>query len=209
VEREIAQMDRLLADAAAHGEPEAVAFLFLICDLDGFKEINDRHGHSAGDVVLFQIRDLLSRACRSSDTLVRWGGDEFMIIGRAASREHIELLAERVRQAVAGHHFDLGSGQTVRMTCSIGFAAYPLVASQPRLYGWEDVVELADRALFLAKRRGPDMWVGVFGTDRTPETPFEDLLALVVDRPELLAAEGGIVLRSSAPLAHPALRTGT
>ncbi|MGH9464774.1 MAG: diguanylate cyclase, partial [Thermoanaerobaculia bacterium] len=209
VERDIALIDRLHSDAAARSEGEPAVFLFLICDLDGFKEINDRHGHSAGDVVLFQIRDLLSRACRSSDTLVRWGGDEFMIAGRSASREHIEVLAERIRKSVANHLFDIGVAQAVHLTCSIGFAAYPFVASQPRLYGWEDVVELADRALFLAKRRGPDMWVGVFGTERTPETPIEDLLALVNDRPELLAAEGSILLRSSPSLAEATLRTGT
>jgi diguanylate cyclase (GGDEF)-like protein len=209
VERDIAQIDRLHSDAGARGETEPAVFLFLICDLDGFKEINDRHGHSAGDVVLFQIRDLLSRACRSSDTLVRWGGDEFMIVGRSASREHIEVLAERIRSSVSNHLFDIGIAQAVHLTCSIGFAAYPFVGSQPRLYSWEDVVELADRALFLAKRRGPDMWVGVFGTERTPETPFEDFLALVSDRPELLAAEGSIVVRSSPSLAEASLRTGT
>lgn len=209
VERDIAQIDRLHSDAANKGSTDAAVFLFLICDLDGFKTINDRHGHSAGDVVLFQIRDLLSRACRSSDTLVRWGGDEFMIVGRAASRDHIEVLAERIRRSIGNHLFDIGAGQTVRLTCSIGFAVYPFVGSQPQLYGWEDVVELADRALFLAKRRGPDMWVGIFGTERTPETPFEGLIALIGDRPELLAAEGSVVLLSSASVAEASLRTGT
>ncbi len=209
VERDIAHIDRLHADAVARGESEPASFLFLICDLDGFKEINDRLGHSAGDLVLFQIRDLLSRACRGSDTLVRWGGDEFMIVGRSASREHIEVLAERVRRSVANHLFDVGASTAVHLTCSVGFSSYPFVGAQPRLYGWEDVVELADKALLLAKRRGPDMWVGVFGTERTAETPFEDLLALVNDRPELLAAEGSIVLRSSPYLAEASLRTGT
>ncbi len=209
VERDIAQIDRLHTDANVRGEEERAVFFFLLCDLDGFKDINDRHGHSAGDLVLFQIRDLLSRACRSSDTLVRWGGDEFMIVGRSAAREHVEILAERIRGAVANHHFDIGGAHAVRLTCSIGYAPYPFVPTEPRLYGWEDVVELADRALFLAKRRGPDMWCGLFGTERTPETPLEDLLALVSERPELLADEGSIQMRSSAPATVQRFRTGT
>jgi diguanylate cyclase (GGDEF)-like protein len=209
VERDIAQIDRLYAQAADDEVGEQDSFLFLLCDLDGFKEINDRHGHSAGDLVLFQIRDLLNRACRSSDTLVRWGGDEFMIIGRSTSRETIQVLAERIRRSVANHLFDVGVPQPVRLTCSIGFASYPFVTSEPRAYSWEEVVELADRALFLAKRRGPDMWTGVFGTPRTVETPLEDLLALITERPELLIEEGSLSLQTSRMDSEVSLRTGT
>jgi diguanylate cyclase (GGDEF)-like protein len=209
VERDIAQIDRLYAQANGTVPDEHASFLFLLCDLDGFKEINDRHGHSAGDLVLFQIRDLLNRACRSSDTLVRWGGDEFMIIGRSTSRETIQVLAERIRRSVANHLFDIGGPEPVRLTCSIGFASYPFVTNDPRTYSWEEVVELADRALFLAKRRGPDMWIGVFGTPRTVETPLEDLLALITERPELLIEEGSLSLQTSRMENEPSLRTGT
>ena len=55
-------------------------------DLDGFKPINDTYGHHAGDLALKQVRDILQICCRKSDTIVRWGGDEFFIIGRHASR---------------------------------------------------------------------------------------------------------------------------
>lgn len=209
VERDIAQIDRLYAQGTPTASGEQTSFLFLLCDLDGFKEINDRHGHSAGDLVLFQIRDLLNRACRSSDTLVRWGGDEFMIIGRSSSRDDIQVLAERIRRSVANHLFDIGGHEPVRLTCSIGFACYPFVTTDPRAYSWEEVVELADRALFLAKRRGPDMWIGVFGTARTVETPLEDLLALITERPELLIEEGSLTLRASRIDSEPRLLTGT
>ena len=148
---------------------------------------------------IFQVRDLLNQACRSSDTLIRWGGDEFLIVAREATRAHVEALAERIRLSVADHLFDIGTSQPVQLTCSLGFACYPFVISKPQLYSWEEVIDIADRALYVAKRHGPNMWAGIFGTDQTHETPVEDLLVMILERPELLGAEGSIRLVTSRP----------
>jgi len=198
IDQDIALVDRSFASEADESRQDS-AFVFILFDLDGFKEINDQYGHSAGDLVLFQIRDLLNQACRSSDTLIRWGGDEFLIVAREATRAHVEALAERIRQSVADHLFDIGTSQPVQLTCSLGFACYPFVAANPRLYAWEEVVDIADRALYVAKRHGPNMWAGIFGTEHTEETPVEDLLVMINERPELLGAEGSIRLVTSRP----------
>ncbi|MCZ6508738.1 MAG: diguanylate cyclase, partial [Acidobacteria bacterium] len=198
IEQDIALVDRSLANDPDDTRQDS-AFVFILFDLDGFKEINDSYGHSAGDLVLFQIRDLLNQACRSSDTLIRWGGDEFLIVAREATRAHVEALAERIRQSVADHLFDIGTSAPVQLTCSLGFACYPFVPSSFRLYSWEEVIDIADRALYVAKRHGPNMWAGIFGTKQTQETPPEDLLDMIRERPELLDAEGSIRLVTSRP----------
>jgi len=198
INQDIALVERSLAVDGDEARQDS-AFVFILFDLDGFKEINDTYGHSAGDLVLFQVRDLLNQACRSSDTLIRWGGDEFLIVAREATRAHVEALAERIRQSVADHLFDIGTSHPVQLTCSLGFACYPFVASNHRLYTWEEVVDIADRALYVAKRHGPNMWAGIFGTDQTEETPPEDLLVMIMERPELLGAEGSIRLVTSRP----------
>ena len=207
IDQDIALVDRSLASDDDDSRQDS-AFVFILFDLDGFKEINDSYGHSAGDLVLFQVRDLLNQACRTSDTLIRWGGDEFLIVAREATRAHVEALAERIRQSVAEHLFDIGAAQPVQLTCSLGFACYPFVAASPRLYSWEEVIDIADRALYVAKRHGPNMWAGIFGTDQTEETPVEDLLVMIMERPELLGAEGSIRLVTSHPTpAQVELRT--
>jgi diguanylate cyclase (GGDEF)-like protein len=198
IDQDIALADRAMANQPEDARPDS-AFVFILFDLDGFKEINDSYGHSAGDLVLFQIRDLLNQACRSSDTLIRWGGDEFLIFAREATRAHVEALAERIRQSISDHLFDIGTPEPVQLTCSLGFACYPFVPSSPRLYSWEEVIDIADRALYLAKRHGPNMWAGIFGTEKTVETPPEDLLVMIMERPELLSAEGSVRLVTSRP----------
>lgn len=198
IDQDIALVDRAFATMSDESRQDS-AFVFILFDLDGFKEINDSFGHSAGDLVLFQVRDLLNQACRSSDTLIRWGGDEFLIVAREATRAHVEALAERIRQSVADHLFDIGTSVPVQLTCSLGFACYPFVATNPRLYSWEEVIDIADRALYIAKRHGPNMWAGIFGTEHTEETPAEDLLVMIMERPELLGAEGSIRLVTSRP----------
>ena len=107
------------------------------------------------------MKEILVRVCRQSDTLIRWGGDEFLLLGRQAGRDAAAHLAERIRQAVADHRFDFGDGDTVRLSCSIGFAFFPFMSSTPNLFGWEQVLDMADRELYRAKQAGRNRWVGV------------------------------------------------
>jgi diguanylate cyclase (GGDEF)-like protein len=200
IQTDIAQVDRFYTRLLAGKIDDASVkpdLLFLLFDLDGFKQINDIHGHAAGDLVLVQVRNILSNACRESDTLIRWGGDEFLVVGRSTEQEVAEGLAERIRQAVVDHRFEVGSRRTVSLTCSIGFAAFPFIPTQPKLVHWEQVVGIADRALYVAKQSGRNQWVGIFSTEKTDAVEAEGLHEIINERPEQLAYDGMIELRTS------------
>jgi diguanylate cyclase (GGDEF)-like protein len=115
----------------------APAVSFMMIDLDGFKRINDNFGHDAGDAALIQVRDILQTSCRKSDTIIRWGGDEFLVVSRNTNNRSAENLAERIRGGLAGHTFQLGHNQTGRLTGSIGFAVYPFSPLNPDLVHWQ------------------------------------------------------------------------
>ncbi len=200
ISEDIALVDRYYRDQAEGGSPpdgKRPDFLFLIFDLDGFKEINDTFGHAAGDRVLVQVKVLLERACRSSDTVIRWGGDEFLIVGRYADRRAAEILSDRIRSSVDEHPFELGNDVEARLSCSIGFAYYPFAKATPKLVNWEQVVAIADRALYIAKNSGRNAWVGVQETSKTSELDPETLVQQVNDRIDRLVADGYLDLHSS------------
>lgn len=150
--------------------------VFLLLDVDHFKAVNDTYGHNAGDRVLEQLSRLLEEVLRDSDYLVRWGGEEFLIVARFVSRAEAPEMAERVRQAVADYLFDIGNGMHLQKTASLGFAIYPFYQQNPDALGWEQVVNVADRALYAAKKAGRDCWVGIDSRirDCEPLNPLQD-----------------------------------
>jgi diguanylate cyclase (GGDEF)-like protein len=172
-------------------------FLFVMIDLDGLKELNDLLGHSAGDLAIVQMREILQNSSRDSDTIIRWGGDEFMVVGRGVDRDHGETLAERIRSSVESHPFELGLDEPVHLTCSVGFAFYPFLSSQPTLLSGEQVIRIADRALYLAKTSGRNAWVGIFSTDKTPDDA--NLPRTINNDLEGLTSQGFVELQTSIP----------
>lgn len=152
--------------------------LLGIIDLDDFKTINDTWGHAAGDLVLQQAGQLVAQLCRESDSAVRWGGEEFLVVGRNADRFNARAFAERTCELFRAHLFEVGGGQRVFVTCSVGLAPFPLGDSS-----WEQVVELADRGLYAAKRAGKDGWALVEAPGPLPvDAPRgRDLWQLVQD----------------------------
>jgi diguanylate cyclase (GGDEF)-like protein len=146
--------------------------LFFLLDLDRFKEINDRFGHAAGDRVLVDIHKLLQTVMRDTDTLVRWGGEEFLLVARNSSRHEAAAIAERIRSAVANHAFIVGKRTTsLRLTCSIGFAPFPFLPDDRSRFGWQEVLDIADSCLYAAKHAGRNRCAGVIaGECRNPET---------------------------------------
>src|SRR5262249_54235383 len=158
---EVALLRRRYHRGEAALTPEQLDLAFMMIDLDQFKTINDSAGHAAGDAVLRQVRDLLKAVSRSSDIVVRWGGDEFLLVARDPSGSTLNELAERIRTSIAQHVFELGEGRVVRTTCSIGFASYPFFREQLDALSWEQVISVADRALYVAKASGRNAWVGI------------------------------------------------
>lgn len=157
-------------DAKFSGRPQKKPtpdLSFFILDVDHFKSVNDIHGHTAGDQLLIQLSELLTHACRESDCVVRWGGEEFLIVSRFSDREDAPLLAERIRQSIANHAFTLPDGSALKKTCSIGFACFPFLREAPAALTWEQVIDVADLALYAAKKSGRNRSVGVTASATT------------------------------------------
>ena len=151
-------------DGAGQGglaRPVDADLIFFVLDIDHFKEVNDRHGHAAGDAVLRQMRGRLQSVFRVSDYLVRWGGEEFLVVARETSRQRAPALAERLRAAVAEQDFVLDDGSHIGRTCSVGFACLPLDPQHAHAVDWHAVLRLADAALYRAKDSGRNAWAGV------------------------------------------------
>jgi diguanylate cyclase (GGDEF)-like protein len=135
--------------------------IFFMLDFDHFKQINDIHGHTTGDAVLSQIKSILNKVFRKTDYLVRWGGEEFLVISRFINRKHAPELAERLRQSVETYDFDIGKGETLNKTCSIGFSCFPFLVNKPEYLSWEQVLDIADHCMFAAKKSSRNAWVGL------------------------------------------------
>lgn len=155
--------DYFEAGQAGRGKnPLNLDMLFFMVDLDHFKRVNDTHGHAAGDLVLRQVRDRLLQAVRETDTVVRWGGEEFLVVARTYDRSQAATLAQRILDLMRSQPFDIGDGKTLAQTCSVGFAPYPLIQGKsPEAVTWQRVVEVADCCLYAAKESGRNAWVGV------------------------------------------------
>lgn len=119
-----------------------------MCDLDLFKHVNDGYGHAAGDEVLRRVARTLAAAIRTGDGIVRWGGEEFLLVLPGVGAEQAERIVDRARAAVADETIDLGGGRVVRITVSVGVAERR--AGEPR----DAVIARADDALYVAKQSG-------------------------------------------------------
>ncbi|GJG87850.1 hypothetical protein tb265_30310 [Gemmatimonadetes bacterium T265] len=125
----------------------------LLVDLDHFKRVNDTYGHLAGDGVLRTVAELLGEEARSSDLVGRYGGEEFIVVLPETDDAGAAVLAERMRERVAGHVFRAWEdGRTLRVTASIGVATFPAA----RIESVEDLFARADGALYRAKAEGRD-----------------------------------------------------
>ncbi|WP_170305876.1 ligand-binding sensor domain-containing diguanylate cyclase [Pseudoduganella ginsengisoli] len=152
----------LVARRHANGSPPPDSDLLLfMLDLDHFKSVNDRYGHAAGDAVLVQAAGVLRQCMRGSDHIVRWGGEEFLLLARLVDRSQGPAMAEKIRAAIANHPFVLPDGTVLHKTVSIGYAACPAVPGQMGGMNLDSLQQLADTALYAAKRSWRDAWVGV------------------------------------------------
>ncbi|MGC2785505.1 MAG: diguanylate cyclase [Roseiarcus sp.] len=186
----------LLADrirtAMESGEPFALGLV----DLDGFKPINDAHGHPAGDQILRQVADRLAKAMEGRGSAARIGGDEFAVLcnGIGAHNEAIALGQEI--QAIFAKRFDV-SPLGLRLTCACGFALFPSSAAES-----DELVRLADAALYRAKASGAGH-AAVFdaGVGRTAAGggAFEDVLSRTSGRSESAVRFGPVVDYATRP----------
>jgi diguanylate cyclase (GGDEF)-like protein len=143
---------RAAADAlhaeAARAERLETPLSVVLADLDGFKDVNDAHGHAVGDAVLRTFADVLRETLRGSDVAGRWGGEEFLLLLPGADEDGAAQLADRVRIALSDRSIPDVPG--LRVTASFGVAEY---AGETKT---EQLVAAADSALYRAKRAGKD-----------------------------------------------------
>jgi len=137
------RLREILAGFQRYGRP----FCLLMLDLDHFKQLNDEHGHQAGDAALQLAARLMRETCRTADHVARFGGEEFAIIASDTRVAGAQRLAERLRERMANASL-IHDGETLRFTCSIG------VAEVDVNHDAEQLMAAADAALYAAKENG-------------------------------------------------------
>jgi diguanylate cyclase (GGDEF)-like protein len=162
--------------------------VFIMVDVDFFKQVNDLHGHPAGDRFLQRVAERLTKVVRKSDVLVRWGGEEFLIMSRSADPAGTPAFCERILDIMAAEPFDLGHGVRVRKTCSVGWAPFPWSRAAYEAVCAEETIELADTALYRAKAAGRNQGVGILPADGAVATPHAIAL-------EALQNDNGVLTR--------------
>lgn len=169
--------------------PRLMALMF---DLDGFKPINDNYGHEAGDRVIKQVASILKTQCTSDDMVVRWGGDEYLMVARVNDLAHAKQIAENIRLSIVEYQFDIGLTSRFSLSASLGFALYPFTHRAPHSVSWDQVHLLADHALYKSKEAGRNMWSGIVEADH--ELPFSKLNTLVPNLESAIESKDVIVI---------------
>lgn len=172
--------------------------IFMMIDLDNFKQINDTYGHGAGDRVLRGYAELIGEQIRESDYVVRWGGEEFLVVARQAESSQCDVIANRlIRNAREARFVINDKGDTVACSCSMGVAYFPFLRDNPDALNWEQIIDVADIAVYLAKALGRDGWIAIQGTERTRVENGPEFLHELKHRLQELVAAGEIKLSGS------------
>lgn len=138
------ELDQALEHGLRSAQQKQLKLATILLDIDHFKKVNDEHGHQVGDRILIQLAQVLRSTSRSSDTLGRWGGEEFLLIAENCDRQQAKVLAEKIRNAVAAFSFH----DAIKITVSLGVASY-----QPGDDA-SSLMQRTDQALYAAKRNG-------------------------------------------------------
>jgi diguanylate cyclase (GGDEF)-like protein len=157
-------------------------------DIDHFKQVNDTHGHAAGDAVLRRLSQLLEESVRSDDIVVRWGGEEFLLVLRRTRPETLAGFADRLRLRVVDERFEIPGGDQVRKSCSVGVCCLPFFDGSAEDLTVEQVIAVADAALYRAKETGRDRIIQVVPGPTEPRGAAD--LASIQSDLELATVQG-------------------
>ena len=151
--------------------------LYLL-DVDHFKQINDQCGHAGGDTVLVEIARRLRHTLRDDDLVVRWGGEEFLVLVRPLPQAEAEALAQRLLRALADTPV-LHEGRPVPVSASIGFGQFPMRTSHPQAdldVNWERAISLVDTAMYMAKAHGRNGACSILRIDASGPADVEEII---------------------------------
>lgn len=132
----------------------------MVIDIDHFKEVNDNHGHHAGDKVLEQFAERLKMMVRSDDVICRIGGEEFVVILKNTDPANTQRSAEKIRNSVRNESFNIPDTK-IDLTCTIGVVNYPFFANVKEVLRFDQAILLADKALYHGKNNGRNQCVYV------------------------------------------------
>jgi diguanylate cyclase (GGDEF)-like protein len=167
IEADVQQVLRTFASTASTDVRNRDLVFYLI-DIDHFKRVNDQFGHQIGDQILIEVAQRINSAARLSDAVIRWGGEEFLLLSRYTDRREAHILANRLLDAVGSRPYRIEvSNADLRVSCSIGWAAFPWTEMEPKLVSHEHVLVLADYALYQAKGSGRNRAVGLLPAGET------------------------------------------
>lgn len=138
-------LEKEVARAQRYNKPLAM----LMLDIDHFKRVNDNYGHVAGDMILAGLSGVVSSQVRNVDSACRYGGEEISVILPETGMDTAAQVAERIRLAIEGYRFDIGEGNSIDITVSIGVSSLP-----PKETSVAKLVAVADKALYKAKEGG-------------------------------------------------------
>lgn len=142
--------------------------VFYLIDIDHFKRVNDQFGHKIGDQVLAEVARRINSAARLSDAVIRWGGEEFLLLSRYTDRKEAHVLANRILDSVGSKPYRVEvSAADLRITCSVGWAVFPWTEIETNLVSHDQVLVLADFALYQAKGTGRNRAVGLLPAGQT------------------------------------------
>jgi diguanylate cyclase (GGDEF)-like protein len=163
----------LSSGKSRRGMNEVSVFGVFMLDIDHFKQLNDRFGHEAGDRFLTEFAQLLKDSIRLDDVVVRTGGEEFLVVLKNTDIAYLDLFATKILAKIAEQSFLLSEGTSpkIHKTCSVGYSAFPLIDAEPDKYTFEQIMMLADQALYYAKAHGRNQAVRVLAGPARPETP--------------------------------------
>jgi diguanylate cyclase (GGDEF)-like protein len=147
-----------------------LVYALIMLDIDHFKQINDHFGHNTGDLVLIDFAKLLQDSTRKDDTVIRWGGEEFLIILKDVKKEKINEIAEKIRKAVESFPFKTENGKTIWLTTSLGISVLPFYPQSPNLMSFESVLSITDLALYNSKNKGRDTCTRVIPGKNIPSS---------------------------------------
>jgi diguanylate cyclase (GGDEF)-like protein len=140
----------------------------MMVDIDYFKTLNDEFGHDIGDKWLVQFSKIMKAHLRSDDEVIRYGGEEFLIILRNVDPAFLPAIAVKLKEGLGQIDKEMKNPQMKR-TCSIGYSQFPFYNDVPMHLSFEEVVLLADLALYYAKKNGRNMAVQLVPGEAKPD----------------------------------------
>ncbi|XQW86050.1 tetratricopeptide repeat-containing diguanylate cyclase [Thalassotalea piscium] len=172
----------------------------VILDIDLFKTINDNYGHDIGDSVLAEVSTRLLAQVREDDYVIRWGGEEFLIILTDTTKEGIQSFCQRLIDQSNEHPITMQSHK-IDVTFSLGFSLFPLIPEKPTWFSWNETIKLIDNCLYIAKNQGRNQAVTI-NIDSSDATDEQKVMLLETINDNNMQFPANVQLETIKPTIH-------